>query len=169
MLIIPIEPGVPFQSFLITLADNQYTLSFRWNGRAEIWSMDVLTPQETPIAFGLKLLGGAIIGSTAVFNTEFPDGTFVLFDTTETNTDPDLDSLGSTVELIFVGLAEIDLTGFPTRAVATPTNGPDIEVPEVKPPVDIIRTGLVPEGTFDPGTTEGEVLTINPFGYVHFS
>jgi hypothetical protein len=52
---VPIPWKPANKTFITTLNDERYRFRFAWNRRAEIWTMSLLTPDETPILLGLPV------------------------------------------------------------------------------------------------------------------
>jgi hypothetical protein len=88
----------------VTLDGVLYTLSFRWNGRALLWMMDIANAAGDMLAAGIPLLPhypltSRFIGCIA----GFPAGAFVVIDETGAMRSPGRDNFGTDIKLIYVG------------------------------------------------------------------
>ena len=108
---IPVEPGVPAQSFTTTIAGRSYVFEFRWNGRDSAWYMNLRDSDidETPIRMGIKIVLGTFLGN-ASSHPDFPPGAFIAYDTTNQGLDATLDDIGDRVEILHLTSGEIDPT-----------------------------------------------------------
>lgn len=104
-VILPIVPGVPFQTFGTTLDGSQYVINARWNGQDGAWFLDLLADDETPIRMGMKLVLGVLIGARSTVDA-LP-GVFVVRDLSGEHADATLDDLGARVIVYFFGWDEI--------------------------------------------------------------
>ena len=115
---IPIEPGVPEQKLSIGLDREVYVLRFRWNGSDDVrkgaWYMDAWEADgTTPIAFGIKLVLGALLGRR--YNHPlFVGGLFLVERGAPTGEEPRLFDLGRRVILMHFTIADRILAGMPT-------------------------------------------------------
>lgn len=73
-----------------------FTVICRWNMRDEAWYLDLLRPNQTPIANGLKLVLGAIHGARNT-DADMP-GVFVVRDTSNADREAGLDDIGYDVD-----------------------------------------------------------------------
>lgn len=89
-------------SIKVTLEDIVYTLSFRWNARLEKWIMDIGDVSGEPLLVGLPLYEGIPLTRRFVGRIDgLPPGMFMVVDETGQNRDPDLETLGGDVKLIY--------------------------------------------------------------------
>lgn len=91
----------------VTLDDVSYILDFKWNGRAEQWSLSILQSDETPILEGLKLVLNYELLDQFSPRENVPPGDLFCIDTTGKETAITRDNLGDTVELIYIPEAEL--------------------------------------------------------------
>lgn len=85
MITIPMI-NAPYFKFSTVLTENEYLLNFRWNTRAEFWTMDIYDLEEVPIILGIKLVIGYPLLSQRKYLQTCPPGEFWVFD-------PSLDTL----------------------------------------------------------------------------
>ncbi len=102
---LPVQNGVDAYRVQTELDSVFYGLKFRWNARDNHWYMDI-DQALTPILEGMKVVNGldllAQFGHMQV-DGRLPPGTFEVFDTVPgTDRDPDTDTFGDTVLLLYV-------------------------------------------------------------------
>lgn len=113
--LIPLIPGQPEQRISIALDRDVYVLRFRWNtsddARKGAWYLDAWEADGvTPIAFGLKLVLGALIGKS--YNHQlFMGGLFLVERGEQTGEEPRLFDLGGRVALMHFTVADRFLAG----------------------------------------------------------
>ena len=105
---IPFLPDANAFEQRMRLDGEDYTLTFRWNPRAERWFMDLGDPDGSPIVNGLALVIGSITRHLRA-RVGMPPGLFICLDTSDSGVDPGFDELGSRVKLVY--LEEADLEG----------------------------------------------------------
>lgn len=54
-LILPVLPGVPFQTFQVELEARLYTFALLWNERARAWNLDLYDALGAPLLLGRRL------------------------------------------------------------------------------------------------------------------
>ncbi len=102
---LPVRSDLPAFTFRQELEGSVYTLGFRFNERIAQWIMDILSEQEVPIVMGIPVL-------TEVEMTErfkylsIPQGYFVCIDETGKQRNPDRDTFGDEVKLLYVESTE---------------------------------------------------------------
>lgn len=99
---IPLRSDIPSYFQKVTLNEIVYTLSFRFNARMDNWIMDISSSAGITLLIGLPLVQGMpltyrFVGRTA----NFPPGQFWIIDETEQGRDPDRDTLGQDIKLIY--------------------------------------------------------------------
>lgn len=115
--LIPIDPGVPEQKMSIALDREVYVLRFRWNTSDDLrkgaWYMDAWEADGvTSIAFGLKMVLGALIGNR--YNHQlFVGGLFLVERGEPTGEEPRLGDFGRRVVLMHFTIADRILAGMP--------------------------------------------------------
>lgn len=113
--VIPIEPGVPEQKMSIALDRDVYVLRFRWNTSDDLrkgaWYMDAWESDGVkPIAFGLKMVLGTLIGRR--YNHPlFVGGLFLVERGTPSGDEPRLGDFGRRVVLMHFTIADRILAG----------------------------------------------------------
>jgi len=95
---IPLVPSVPFYRIGVTLNDTRYLMDVRWNVRDSAWYMDLYESDETPIAYGLKLVIGVYIGRR-VKHSLFQNGAFLVKSLDGSGLDMGFDDVGTRAEL----------------------------------------------------------------------
>lgn len=113
--LIPIEPGDPEQRISVALDREVYTLRFRWNTSDDVrkgaWYMDAWEADGvTPIAFGLKLVLGTLLGRR-VNHQLFVGGMLLVERGEPTGVEPTLFDLGRRVVLMHLTIADRILAG----------------------------------------------------------
>ena len=97
--VIRLTPSTPLQGGSVTLDGEPYVLRVRWNTSDAAWYLDAWERDgTTPIAFGVKLVLGARLGST-YNHALFAAGMFML-DLSDTGAEAGFDDLGTRVLLI---------------------------------------------------------------------
>lgn len=101
---LPVQNGTDAYRVQVELDGIFYGLKFRWNARDNHWYMDI-DQALTPILEGMKVVNGldllAQFGHMKV-DDRIPPGTFEVFDTDPSiNRDPDTDTFGDTVLLLY--------------------------------------------------------------------
>lgn len=115
--IIPFVGGDSEQKIAIALDDEPYVLRARWNTRDEAWYLDAWERDgTTPIAFGIKLVLGLMLGAT--FNHPlFLAGMFCVETAPKdglVGVDPGFTDLGSRVLLVHMTVADTVISSLPT-------------------------------------------------------
>lgn len=112
--IIPFAPSDPEQILEITLNDEPYVLRARWNTTdndgAGSWYLDAWERDGiTPIAFGIKLALGVLLGRT--YGHPLFLGGMYLIDDSGTGAEAGFDDFGTRVVLLHQTSADSVLTG----------------------------------------------------------
>ena len=92
------------------LGRRDYLLTFDWNGRDNHWYLSIALEDQTPVVSGVKLVVGTPL-LRSVPGVNRPEGDILAIDTTGKHGDPTLETLGSSVLLMYVD---------PTDVVAVP-------------------------------------------------
>ena len=66
----------PFYSYTIDLSDEAYTLTFRWNGRANQWFMSIDDSEENNIIRSIALVPSYLL--LEQYSLDKPEGDFLL-------------------------------------------------------------------------------------------
>jgi hypothetical protein len=103
---LPLVPSVPHYRVGTALDGVQYVIDVRWNGRLESWFLDLRAEDESPIALGLRVTLGALIGGR-VADARFPRGVLIASDRSGAGRDPALDDLGERVVVNFIPALEL--------------------------------------------------------------
>lgn len=117
--VVPFRPGVPQQRLDITLAGVSYVMITHWNARDNAYYIDVLEADETPVAYGIKVVLGVVLGRryTHEFFNSGERG-LIAVDLSNTGRECGVDELGGRVQIWY--LTEVDM-----RLASTPP----LEVP----------------------------------------
>lgn len=78
-----------------------YTLRLRWNVRSGAWFMDILDAEDNFLAAGRKLVVEWALNLLRDTDPNLPQGMLFCRDTTGQKADPTLESLGTTVLLLY--------------------------------------------------------------------
>lgn len=100
-LVLPLRIDSPWYSFIITLSEVVFTLTFRYNSRMDRWIMDIADASGNDILAGIPLLILRDLTGQYVIDG-LPPGTFYVVDSTNQNTQPSRDSWGVTHSLRYV-------------------------------------------------------------------
>jgi hypothetical protein len=110
--IVPFVPGDSEQTIAITLDNEPYVLRARWNTTDAAWYLDAWERDgTTPIAFGIKLVLGVLLGRT-LNHPLFLAGMFMV-DDSGTGVEAGLSDLGARVTLWHMTAADTVLAGLP--------------------------------------------------------
>jgi hypothetical protein len=105
-IVIPLRTDILAYALKVTLDNVVYTLRFRWNSRLAKWIMDISDVSENPLLMGLVLYEGIPLIWRFVGRIEgLPPGGFLVVDETGQNRDPDVETLGTDVKLIYTEAA----------------------------------------------------------------
>lgn len=102
---IPVQSRFPFDSFRVTLDGEAYRLEWKWNDRAESWSLDVLDVNGEPILMGVRVVAdwNLFEGRT---DRRLPPGALVVRDTSGKGEPPARDELGERAKVFYVPAAD---------------------------------------------------------------
>lgn len=79
----------PSQEFICEIGGNKYLFRIQLNVRADLWTIDVNTEDDEPIAQGIPL----VLGADLFANERFTYGTLFVVDYTGKGIDPSADNL----------------------------------------------------------------------------
>ena len=104
-LVIPTDnTGASFYTQKVTLDSVVYTLTLRWNTRANQWMLDLLDAVGNELVLGTPLLNGEVLlAQYAYLGAVLPPWGLFIVDMTGQDRDPDLNSLGVDVLLMYGG------------------------------------------------------------------
>lgn len=106
MFTLPVT-NLPAYSFDISLDNNSYKFFFTWNSSYEFYTMDITTITDVTLIRGVKLvLGVELIRRYAI--EALPAGALLTIDTTGKHDRITRDSLGTSVQLVYVAKEELD-------------------------------------------------------------
>jgi hypothetical protein len=100
LLQLPVRNDYPAYEFQISLDGRVFFLAFRFNTRANRWIMDILNESRTQLLMGIPLLTGLPLVQ-AYKRESLPGGAFYCVDLTGANRNPDRETLGVDVLLIY--------------------------------------------------------------------
>lgn len=101
---IPVRSDLEAYSFSCALDGVNYVLSFAFNYRSSLWSVDIAAADGTPILSGIPVQTGVDLIGRFVPESR-PPGRLLAIDTTGNGTDPGRDDLGNNVLLLYAGVA----------------------------------------------------------------
>lgn len=103
---IPLRTDILAYNLKVTLEGNVYALGFRWNLRMAKWIMDIGDSAGSPLLIGIPLFEGLPLIYRFVGRiVGLPLGEFLVVDETGQNRDPDTETLGTDVKLLYVEAA----------------------------------------------------------------
>lgn len=108
--LVPLVPSIPNYRAGLTIESTQYLIDVRWNGRMEVWFLDLMTEAGEMIKAGIAIVLGAFLGRTAA-SADFPGGAFVAVDTSNEGQDAGIDDLGTRVLLYYYSEEELAALG----------------------------------------------------------
>lgn len=108
--LLPFTPSEAFQEFSTTLDGTDYTILAQWNGRNASWSMDLLDADGVIIRAGSRIALGSFPGRRSA-DARFPEGVFVVLDTSGEGIDATLDDLGTRVLVHYYTPEEFEAIG----------------------------------------------------------
>lgn len=114
-VVIPLEPSIPWYRITAALGETSYIFDVKWNARDAAWYFDLLEIDETPIAHGLKIVLGTLIGRR-IKHPLFQQGVFAALDLTKQWRDAGFDDIGTRVQLRYY-------TAYAILAAARQVNG----------------------------------------------
>jgi|SRR5579859_436468 len=95
---LPIETGVAWFDYQISLDGVTFRLEFRWNDRDSAWALNIYDSGDVLLLGGIKIvLGFPLISQYS--DPALPAGDFLAFDTSGTDEPPTLTDFGTRVEL----------------------------------------------------------------------
>jgi len=93
---IPVRNDLYNYSFVIALDGQDYTLKFYYNQRDGFWYFSIIG-----FVYGWKLVHVNDIFENIKYKEGFPQGVFAVYDTKELLRNPDKDTFGDTVKLLY--------------------------------------------------------------------
>jgi len=102
MVIIPtLTDGTPYYDQSIELNGVTFNLYFEWNEVLGRWRMSVLDTNDVTLIAGMTLVTGVKLNYGFSCDPTFPQGSFVILDSTTAFTPPGLYELGTRCVLAF--------------------------------------------------------------------
>lgn len=105
MLILPFIPSVAAYEFSADIDGVSYLFDVRWNSRDQAFYFNLFEDDGEPIAYGLKVVLGTLIGETTPHGL-FRNGIIVAVDTTQESREATFDDLGTRVQVRYIPVAE---------------------------------------------------------------
>ncbi len=100
---LPVRSDLPAFEFTIDLEERLYTLSFRFNERKQLWSMDIKDSEGADILMGIVLLTDVnITDQYANISSEMPPGRFFVVDQTGERKNAGINDLGNDVKVFYL-------------------------------------------------------------------
>jgi hypothetical protein len=102
-VIIPTRTDIYCYTLGVELAGVLFNLRFYWNGRLKMWIMDIRDANQNDILLGIPVVGDYPLNYWAVGGRipGSPNGIIMSLDSTGKKRDPDLDTFGKDVVLMF--------------------------------------------------------------------
>jgi hypothetical protein len=100
-------PSVGDYVFTQSLEGVQYGFRARWNARDAAWYFDIADAQQQPIANGIKIVLGCILGQSFSFFEPFTLGNFLAIDTSGEDREATFDDLGTRVVVVYYTTADL--------------------------------------------------------------
>lgn len=100
---IPINNGLEAYTVSVSLEEAVYDFLFRWNARDEAWYMDVSVLDSVAL-YGVKVINSEDLLAAYAYKSAvelLPPGRFQITDVAGTFRDPDTDTFGDDVVLIY--------------------------------------------------------------------
>ena len=91
----------------VLLEGSEYSFHFRWNDRAEHWTLDILADDETPLLCGRLIRIGHPLLSQWKHLTRLPPGELIAIDNSKRWDPPGRNELGDRVKLIYLTSEEL--------------------------------------------------------------
>lgn len=100
-LILPVRNDIAAYIFQVELDGSLYFFDFRYNTRMERWICDILDSEQSPLLSGIVMLTNFSL--LAGFNDpDLPPGDLYCIDQSEKNRNPDRQSFGEDVKLVYI-------------------------------------------------------------------
>ncbi len=106
-LVLPVQAGVPFQSFQVDLEGRTFSLAISWNERVSAWNLNLYDALGASLLLGRRLdLGCRVLPKRRP--ASMPPGELLVVDMAEGGS-PGLGDLGQTerVRLVYVDVADV--------------------------------------------------------------
>lgn len=105
--IIPTVPDLNAYTQRVPLDDEYFSITLRWNDRAERWYMDLADSQGAAIAYGLAIESDTVLTAHLAGLVGMPRGIFVAVDGTGSGEDAGYDELGQRVQIVYLEAADL--------------------------------------------------------------
>jgi hypothetical protein len=103
---IPTEQDLADYTLQLPLDGVEFFLTFNWNTITAAWYMSISDTNSTPLLVGRKICINCGIRG-AYRDLRLPPGEFIAYDTTGSNTEANINDLGTRVILLYYDLSEI--------------------------------------------------------------
>ncbi len=113
---IPFESGVPHQELEVTLAGVPNLVEARWNDQDRSFYLSVYEIDGTPIAVGLKVVLGVLLGRKSTHKF-FKGRALFAVDNANTGEECRLDDLGGRITIIYLTEADLELASAPPLVI----------------------------------------------------
>lgn len=106
-LIVPTpRNGYPNDTIRVALDGATYTFSWNWNQTEGVWYVSIGDADADPIVSGLRVvLNSSLVANVA--DPRRPPGALLVIDPSGGKVDPTLETLGSSVKLVYLDAAEV--------------------------------------------------------------
>lgn len=107
MILIPLDNVTPRFTQTVDLDEETFTFAFEWNDRNSQWAFTLSNNDGQPVASGISIVVGIPLLNRLKTLPGLPAGMLEAIDTSDLNTDPGFDDLGSRVQLAYTPASEI--------------------------------------------------------------
>ena len=96
----PARSDIPCYDYEIQLEQVIYNIVICFNERTGFWYMDIADQNNVALLSGIKLVTGELLINQYA-DSSLPPGQFFIFDTSNTNSDPGRETLGTIHRLLY--------------------------------------------------------------------
>jgi hypothetical protein len=98
--------GYPIDTIRVALDGVTYTFAWAWNQTEGVWYVSIGDADADPIVSGLRVvLNSSLLASVA--DARRPPGVLLVLDPSGGKADPTLETLGSSVKVVYLDAAEV--------------------------------------------------------------
>lgn len=98
---LPIRAGVPAFRFRTDLDDTTFEFVFTFNGRLEVWTMDILDENGNELIRGIPIHVRQLLLKNYQHNLELPQGRLAAINLVDANVNPTFENFGEDVLLLY--------------------------------------------------------------------
>lgn len=101
MQLVPTPAGRPNARVRVALSGSTYTILWLWNARDRAWTFSISDADGVPLLSGVRVVLNVDLLATAAPSTRRPPYPIFVVDPTNTGVEPDLESLGGRVKVVY--------------------------------------------------------------------